>query len=463
MSELNVRSRPRAPALTQTFKSVAAGGASRALVLPVTAVSALLTTRIQITALGVHQFAFVSLVLSLSLLLPFADLGVGAAIVNRTAQSNHPASDPDLRRTLLTSIRVLACTGTGILLLDAVVTYAHWWPSVVGLQNSPMVHDACGLAVAVFALALPVSIGQRLLLGLGRNGTLVLLQAVTSPLALLVTLVAEERHAGLLPFALALPTGSLAVGVLQTVVAGRLSGINVWHLLQMAVRRSRHPGGRVRVTAGPMVVVMLGLPLALQTDRLILAHASSSEQVAQYAVGLLMYSPLWSIVASAGMSLWPVFANQRSTGTDSPLVQSAVRAFLLIGLGSGLAAVVTMPWLSRLVGAGQVYVPLRLAAAFACLLLVQSVQLPLGMFLTSPSGLRFQAVCVSAMVPVSCVTSYVLSGPWGAVGPLAGSVLAILACQVVPGLVSSGVLPRGGRRGTQEPGAERRALAGEPC
>ncbi len=418
------------------FSQVKAAAGGRLLVLPVTAVFALLTTRLIIRDAGPGVFALVSLVVSLSAFLPFADLGVGAAIVNATAESSQPASDVSLHGVIATSLRALVSSACLIVALDVGVTWLQLWPFLLGVHGGAAGHvnAGAGMVLFVFAASLPLSIGQRILLGLGRNGALSLLQGSGAPIAFLITAVAVHAKAGVPALAVAAPVGMLAAALLTMSFARRMSGLPLARLLTNVASRRRQPGSPIRRTAGPMLVITIGLPLALQTDRLILAHAGSVSDLASYALALQLYAPAWSVLAASGLALWPIFAKLR---TDAPGASAALRrtliGFAAVSLVGGVALLAAAAPLAKFLSGGTVAVSSELAAAFAGLLLVQGLQLPMGMFFTAPAGLRFQARCVTAMVPVSCVVSYALVAPFGAVGPVLGSIVGIGCCQLLPG------------------------------
>jgi O-antigen/teichoic acid export membrane protein len=424
---------PPSPAVARVLR--AAGG--RLLALPVTAVFALLTTRVIIHDVGSTQFAFLSLIISVSAFLPFADLGVGAAIVNATAESKQPSDDPALIRVLATSLRAIVASACVLMTVDALITWQKAWPMLLGTTGAAasQVNIAAGLSLAVFAASLPLSIGHRILLGLGRNGTLVLLQALNAPVAFMLTIAAVRTKAGLPLLALATPAGMMGSSLLVLMMAGRLSGLPLGRLYLNLTRLGVQPGTSIRRTARPMLVITLGLPLALQTDRLILAHAGTISELASYALAMQLYAPAWSVLATAGLSLWPIFAKlRRDDNSGVATLKSAGIAFAAAGFAGGIALVAATPLLANLLAGHKVSVPLNLALSFGLLLLVQSLQLPIGMFLTSADGLRFQACCIAVMVPVSCLISYFTVKPLGAAAPVVGSIVAIVACQILPGV-----------------------------
>jgi O-antigen/teichoic acid export membrane protein len=417
------------------LKKVATVGVVRLVALPVAALFAFATTRLLVGQLGPEAFGLISLIVSLSALLPFADLGVGAAVVNAVAQSSNASTDAHVARVVLTSLRGLLASAAVIATVSVGMGLAGVWAAVLGVPpGTTGIEGAVVGSLVLFALGLPVSVGQRVLLGAGRTTTMVLLQSLGAPLTLAITWCVVSANGGLMYLAWCGPSAVIVVALATTVAADRLTGIRIWPLYARITRAARFPGASVRKTSIPMVVVTLGIPLALQTDRIVLAHRSTLRNLAEYAVAYQMYVPLWSVLATAGTALWPIFARRRQRSESPGLISAQT---LLVGMAVlGFAALlVAGPLGAQLLTDGKVDVGLPLLFCFGLLLTVQAAQLPLGMFLMTESGLRFQAVCVCAMVPVSVGIAWWLAGPLGTVGPVVASVVAVAGCQFLPGLI----------------------------
>ncbi|RKM72233.1 hypothetical protein COO55_09315 [Rhodococcus opacus] len=183
-----------------------------------------------------------------------------------------------------------------------------------------------------------------------------------------------------------------------------------------------------------MFVVMVGLPLAFQSHRILLSHWSTRAELGNYAVAVALYVPAWSLVSAMGINLWPYFSRARElkSENDARLVLYRIGA-IFAGLGVVFASVffllapfVTDVWSS-------VAVPTSLWAGFSLLLLVQTVQLPLGMFLTTPRMLAFQAACVALMAMGTIGLAQFFVGSLGALAPVLSSAVAVFSLQIVPG------------------------------
>jgi hypothetical protein len=90
------------------------------------------------------------------------------------------------------------------------------------------------------------------------------------------------------------------------------------------------------------------------------------------------------------------------------------------------------PWLEVLVSKGKIHLDLWLVAGFVAFVAVEAAKYPLGMYMTDRNGLLFQVIPLLVMVPVNLGLSWGLIGAVGAGGPVLGSAIAVLLCQVFP-------------------------------
>src|SRR5690242_7482931 len=85
--------------------------AAKVLVMGVSGVLGILTTRMIISNFGSEAYGQYGLLTNITSLLPFADLGIAAVIINTIAGSSDPRSDLQVRRTIVTAMRILCTSG----------------------------------------------------------------------------------------------------------------------------------------------------------------------------------------------------------------------------------------------------------------------------------------------------------------------------------------------------------------
>jgi O-antigen/teichoic acid export membrane protein len=400
--------------------------------MPLTAIAGLVAARVTVSSLGVNGYALFALVVGLAALNPIGDLGVSGAVTDAVARRDVLGPD-GVQRVLRTSVRVL-------IVVSLIVTIASWalaglgvWAPVLGVPASAEIEIAVAASLTLFAAGLPLGLSLGVLLGAERNDIVVAFQGSSSVLALLIVLLAAGTHAPLWAYTAASAAGAAIAVTAAWPVASKTSGLPLLSIVRSAAVRAR-PGARIAHFAGPMMVIMMSLPIAYQSDRLLLSHFSGLGQVAIYSIGTQMYSPLSALVGAAGMSLWPMFARRRA---HQPVKRHELirlwAVFALMGLLLAAALVIAGPWVAQFVSKGRIEVSYGVLAVLGLLLVVQASWLPIGMHLTDRDGLRFQAVAHVAMTLINVPVSAVLAHQMGAAGPLLGSAGAIVVAMGIPG------------------------------
>lgn len=420
-------------ATPSAWRSVVRSAGTRVLVLPLSAVLGILITRVIVGSYGKDAFAQYGLLVAIGALLPFADLGMSAAIMNAVGGSADPSRDLHVRRVLITSIRVLVCSGTAIVGASVLISAFGLWPWLLGDGLMPGSGPiAAGLCLALIGITLPVAFGQRVLTGLHKNHVMIALNALQSPIVfgvLVVAAVTGMSWGGTLAPVVAY-AATLFLSGLAVVFAARWIRPQIGAALRAVPRVRRERGTKVSDVAWPMLIQAVALPVAMQSDRLVLSHVAGPSDLATYNLSAQMFLPVWQVITSAGAALWPIFARaraRRASHESSPVpiamgfAGAAGAACIVIGVAS--------PWLARLASGGQITVPLSMVVSFTVYLVCQGVQYPLGTFLTDAEGLRYQAALIVMMVPCNLALSIVLASRFGAPGPVIGSAVSAAVFQ----------------------------------
>lgn len=420
------------------WRSAARSAGVRVLVLPISAILGIINTRLIIEHFGTGAYAQYGLLVAIGALLPFADLGMSAAIMNAVGESERPSRDEHVRLVLVTSVRVLICSGAVLLGITLAISAAGLWPSILGdgllPGTGPFVAAAC---LALIAITLPVAFGQRVLTGLGKNHVTIAIMGLQTPVVVAVLLLLVRFDLGdgsYLPVVPYFVTMLLSLGA--TMMAARLIRPTIGSALRDVPRVRSVRGAKVLGIAWPALVQMIALPLAMQTDRLVLSHATGIDEVATYNLSAQLYLPVWQVATAAGTALWPIFARARARGDRAGMSPLPIAA----GFGGAAAAVclaisLLAPWLTGIASNDQISIPTSILIAFSVLMVLQAAKYPLGVFMTDEPGLRYQAVMVVLMVPVNLALSIELARRYGAVGPIIGSAVGVGVFQFLANFV----------------------------
>lgn len=418
------------------WKDLIRSGGTKFIALGVSAVLGLIITRLIITNYGVEVFAQYGLLVGLGALIQINALGLSAPLVNAMAVSEDPGRDDELRRVILSALRVLTVTAVLLIIGVSVMTAAGWWGALLGDSLIPGSGPiAAALCMSLWAFGMPLDVGQRLLAGMSKNYLTILIGGVQSPIVLLVLVLTLENRGPAGPFIPVVSyAATLIAGVVCFIIAARMIRPTLMRAVSQVPRRKRFPGARILDQAGPMSIIMVALAVAIQTDRIILSHVASPDDLAQYNLAAQMYNPITAIVSAAGITLWPKFAAARAKNEDA----SPVRLSLIFGgIGTLLAIGVTLisPFLAQFASGGMVSFTPLLIITFSLLMIVQALQYPYGMYLTDKRGLRFQATMIVMMLPVNLLISWALGKSLGAAGPVIGTVICITLFQLLANML----------------------------
>jgi O-antigen/teichoic acid export membrane protein len=407
--------------------------ATKIVVMGLSGVLAILTTRMIISNFGEAAYAQYGLLTNITALLPFADLGIAAVIINTIAGSPSPRTDVQVRRTIVTAMRILVSSGTIIAGVALLITLLGAWPALLGKGLIPGSGGiAALLCLVVFGLVLPLTVGQRILVGLQRTSTQVASQAVVAPFMFLsiFALVAISAPAGSYLAVLSY-VGNGLISVICIVISARLLSPQLRLALKELPRLRSAPGLPVMHAAWPMLAQMLALPIAMQTDRLLLSHLGTRAELAQYNLASQLFGIVLQTVSTAGVALWPIYAKARLNSS----VQSPVRPTVWFFSGSLLLAgtlALASPWVVTFVAGDKITLDWWLLGGFVLFAALQASKYPVGMYMTDKKGLRFQVLPIVILVPLNLVLSWWLIGVIGAGGTVIGSAVSVALCQVIP-------------------------------
>lgn len=407
----------------------------RAVTLPVQAIAGALTTYLCVRSVGVEAYATVGLLLGLQGFGGFLNLGTSAAL--STAVGEAPIRQDDtLARTFVTSLRSVVPVSAVAVIVAVVLAVTGAWPLILGRGRPDLLTAGAVVVVVGLALAQPMGLQQAVLMSSGRTGLAIVGSTSGGVLALVGTAAAAAFGAPAIWFVFVPTLCQLTAMMVWSAAARRLIGMSLLGLIRATMDRS-YKGVRIRLQSTPALVIWIFLPLAYETDRIVLGHFSTSAQLASYNVAAQIFAPVLSIVTLGSASLWGHYSKRRIEGslpTQGAFVQASA-ALAAVGLFLGIAYAAVTPGLGHLVTDRRVSVSGGLVLAFALLMVVQSFHQPSAMLQTDVAGLRFNAVAVTVMTLLNIALSIALAGSLGATGPVLASALSLTTALAIPSFV----------------------------
>lgn len=413
----------------------------RIAVLPVAAALTLTSAGFTMHFAGAAAFGFIVLVAQLRMALPFADLGLGAAVSRAVARAGEsPAARREAAALQRRTARLLAVVGVAGSVLALAVGQAGLWSWVFGVPDElrGQLDAAMTISLVLFLLTLPLGLAERVLIGQDRADLLVLLGLV--PGAVNLAYVFLAGMAGVSPMWLAL---GLPIGMVVFLLLCRRAAARSWDTAPEVfddagtVAGSEPPKGSAGPSMGsilygglPVLIASAGMVLLEQHGRFVLAAAATAEQLSEYSLALQLYMPIYSVMYMAGIVFWPRF----SRSLDRGLWIRANAALTGLGLAAALGYLLLARPVSRLVSGGELQPSWMLTAAMAILLVAQSAHLTQINLLTDRSGFTWQALmsCVALACAVPLSVLGVHHG-LGAAAPPMAMIAVVVTLQVLPG------------------------------
>lgn len=408
----------------------------RLSVLPISGVCALLQSYLILKATDSQVFAAVSILWSVVLLIPFADLGLGAVLTNTVAKSANPRTDTQVKLKIVSALRLLILSGTVIAIVAVILGRLGIWKHLApNYADTVFDMDLATILLGIFiAVGLPVSIWQRIMLGLGFNWLVLLISGCAAPISLLFVWVALKSHnyelVGSAPALASIFVGLL--GALTLMRMQRVSALSVFNAIFRIKQNGQIP---LAAIAAPMLIILIVQPLALQSDRVVLGRMAPTQQLADYSIAAQLYLPALAVLSAGAASMWPRFAKSSDDVALTRLIyKKETKVLSVLAMVLALSLVLVGPTISSIVSEGALVPSINVFAAFGLLLIIQAITMPSAMMMTDPSGLGVQAVSLSIMMMTKLVISVKFFGTT-AEGPIVASAISIFICQFTPCLL----------------------------
>ncbi|QXQ09643.1 oligosaccharide flippase family protein [Paeniglutamicibacter sp. Y32M11] len=385
---------------------------------------------------GVHEYAAYSLIASLIYLLPFADLGLGASVVNAVSdQRERTMSQRDLSLVLGRVRLLLSFVGFVLIIIAVLLTISGGWAIAFGsLGANDGISTAAMVTVASIGLALPLGLGSRILQGLGlvRETVRASLFAPIATVTLFLTFLMINAPAA---FYLCVPAvGYFIVAVVTYVRAIKLLDIDRARIPDILLEKLSEKRS-IAKSAVPFFIISIGLAFGLQSHRLLLAQLGTPTDVATYSLVAQFTGPILAILTVAAQNLWSRY--RKSGMTDQSSYLRDISLFSLLGIFGSVILLVAIPMASKFLTAGNVLVPDLLLFGASMYIVIVAIHQPGAMLLNDHSGLRFQALLVVSVSSISFYLLFIYIPSFGASFTYLCSAIVMIFVQVIPTVLIS--------------------------
>lgn len=399
----------------------------------VTTATSFIILAIAARTLTTDEFGWVTMLISIWLILTMFDFGLGGALLTRIAAS-HARDDAaevwaHFKHALLAMTAIGGLIAVGGCILAATLPWHAW---INGALSAATLDRGMAIALTLSGASLPAAVGAVTLAGRQQFTAATGSVAAGGVLGAVACAVVAPMNPPPEVFLLAVLGGPVAMS----------SALTAWvgiDILRAQAGPSRFQAARLTDmlrASGWYALYTTANTITLGTGTVIVGTVVGLGEAAVFNVASRLFSPILTVIAASGALLWPGMTEAITRGELAWVRSRYQRGVLAIaGVGSvlSLALVAIGPWLAEL-WVGAALVPSRSlflwTAAFTVTLAVTSQA---SVLLMAVERLRAAAVYAVVAALVSGVTSVLLANSLGAEGAAIGALAGCL-CVLLPGI-----------------------------
>lgn len=399
------------------------------------AAASLLIIPSALSYLGVEAFGLWSILAALITVVSFLDFGLGYGLLNIVVRYYGESRFDDAKRIVATALLLLTVIGLlsgGLLFL---LQLALPLEEIFGLkteQTKLALESAIPVLLVIVTFAVPATAIRQAQVGIQRAHIANWWEAVSYVAAFLATLLVIQQDGGL--------AGMLAsffgIPVIFRYFNGlyllRISGMSLLHLVRYNDMKMV-PG---LLQAGLLFFVLqLAGVVGFQSDNFIIGSILGAEAVPEYAVAMKIFSIPSTITGFLLMAMWPAYGDAFARREYDWIRRTFWRTLTIIVLVN-LPITITLALSAKWIAVNWVDPNVEPTGWLVLAMLIWSLLTILtGAFASLMNGLhivKFQVVTSVSMAIANISLSILLVEQYGVVGAIAGSILSVLVCIVVP-------------------------------
>lgn len=418
-------------------RAVMSAAGAAVLARLVMALTLILTLAIAARALSQTELGVVVVLTTLAVFLGFGDFGLGAVLMTRLP-AVHARGDVQGSRALVgTTFSTLIGTGGFFLGAGAVGAYVLPWPSLLGAEQLPT--STVRLAVLIVftcgSLAIPAAIGSRILASMQSGYVVHLWNAVNGVAVLVLVWVFSLSDAPSWAYVVAISGTPTLLAILQT------SWV-FWRKfpqLRPASLSVSFSAARALVWSGGLFAIMsICTVISYNIDSLVVSSLLGAADAAVFALAARMFILVGGTLSLAGQQMWPALADAitrghidwaRSRYRRTLLISTSINALaclVLVALGQRLSVI----WLGD-----ALKPPMSLLIVLGVYTVVSTTVTQSVYLLAAVEKVKAIAIFGVLMTVVNVVLSIELTKHIGIVGPIVGSLVALVLVLAVPAIV----------------------------
>lgn len=403
----------------------------------VMAATTLLTLAIAARALSQPEVGVVVVLTTLAVFLGFGDFGLGTLLMTRLPAA-HARSDAEGSRILVgTTFSTLVGTGALFLLAGVGGAYALPWPRLLGAEqlHEGSLRAAVLIVFICSSLSIPASIGARILASMQHGYVVHLWNAMNGLVALMLVWACAFSDAPSWLYVLVIAGTPAVLAILQTTWVFwrrfpqlRPTSLAVSVGTALALVRS----------GGLFAIMSICTVISYNIDSLVVSSIMGAADAAVFALAARMFVVVGGTLSLASQQMWPALVDAiarghidwaRSRYRRTLVVSTSINAFgclMLVVLGQRLSVI----WV------GEAFKPpMSLLIALGVYTVVSTSVTQSAYLLAAVEKVKTIAICCVLMTVVNLALSIELTRQVGIVGPILGSLGALVFVLAIPVIV----------------------------
>ncbi|OZC83646.1 hypothetical protein CH254_22190 [Rhodococcus sp. 06-412-2C] len=380
---------------------------------------------------GAPGFALFSLLSTILIMLPFADLGLGASAVNIASDYSAGRLTFEQLAVRYKKIRaILSLVGLVIIGSALAIGLMRGWTILLGnALDSTQAQLTVTIMFSILGASVPLGIGSRMMQGRGSMDRVTKIASLNP----LIQIIFIAPFVWLLPsaaFVAFLPAlAYLAVAVVTDHRSRRIDG----RVLPFFPRYDamRYPISNLWKSSLSFMVMSLGMLFVFQSQRIILAHRSSVDQLAEFSLVAQYLIPVLALIVALSQALWPKYRNAGAKLTF-PIFRRHVGVFSFGGIVGSFVLCCVVVAVSRGLFGSTITVEWQTLLAASIYLTAMAAYQPCSMLLTHPDGLRVQSIITVVSSAASVATGVSLAPSLGSRGAFLAAGLCVVVFQLIP-------------------------------
>lgn len=418
------RSTTKGRAQDRERRVILSAGAS-ALAKAITILTQIISVPLTLNYLGPERYGVWLVISSLTLMLSFADMGLGNGVLNAVAHGHGQNDRTEIRKAIASGYAALTIAGLAILLLFFGAYPWVRWDQLFNVSAGGArleVGPALAAFVICFSMTIPINLVQKIQTGLQQGFVASLWQCLGSIVSLVALVTVILLHGGLVALVFALVGAPLLAALINSIVFFATIGVDLlprWSFISLAMARTTMRAGLM------FFLIQIVASFAYGSDTLIVAQVSGAAAVAQYAVPERMFAMISMIIQMILVPLWPAYGEAISRGDNEWVARTLWRSVAIAAVAASVLTgllVVIGPFLLNLWVGSKIQPTIPLLLGLAGWRVVETVSIALATLMNGANLLREQVIIsfVSGLLmlalKVALVKTIGVAGiPWAAI------------------------------------------------